>query len=151
LEEKKLRILMSVRHLVVWAGLLVMTSYALASPKALVFVSFSMPERLLIETLKDSARLSIPAVLNGLHHNSMLETAKKMEALSHEVPDLQMQIDPTAFERFDIHQVPAFVLEHKGCFDVIYGHLPLQEGLNRLMSHGACHVSNQMIKEARHA
>jgi conjugal transfer pilus assembly protein TrbC len=110
-----------------------------------------MPQRLLLETLQDSARLNVPAVLNGLHQNSMIATADKINTLSQVIPDLQMQIDPTAFERFDIHQVPALVLENNGCFDVIYGHLSLQEGLNRLIRHGTCGVTNEMIKETRHA
>ncbi len=109
-----------------------------------------MPNTLLMETLNDSARLHIPATLNGLHHNSMMETAVKVSALSHEVPDLQLQIDPTAFERFGITQVPALVVENKGCFDVVYGHLPLNEGLERLISHGECGLSREALKEITH-
>ena len=39
-----------------------------ASPNVQVFVSFSMPENLLKQTLSESARLHIPAILNGLYH-----------------------------------------------------------------------------------
>lgn len=113
----------------------------LAAPHALVFVSFSMPNALLMDTLNDSARLHIPATLNGLHQNSMMETVHLIGALSNQVPKLQMQIDPTAFERFGIQQVPALVVEENGCFDVIYGHLPLKEGLERIASHGECGLS----------
>lgn len=103
-----------------------------------VFVSFSMPETLLIETLRDSARLNIPATLNGLYQNSVEKTAQKIMVLSKEVPQLQLQIDPTAFERFHIQQVPALVVKNNHCFDVIYGHLPLQEGLKRIYEKGEC-------------
>ena len=122
----------------------------MAMPQASVFVSFSMPNALLMETLNDSARLHIPAILNGLHHNSMMETAAFVAALSHEVPDVQLQIDPTAFERFGITQVPALVVENKDCFDVVYGHLPLNEGLERLISHGECGLSKEALKEIIH-
>jgi len=115
-----------------------------------VFVSFSMPERLLIDTLTDSARLGIPATLNGLTHNSMMETATKVGLLSNQVPNLNLQIDPTAFERFGITQVPALVVFNTGCFDVIYGNLPLTEGLNRIASHGACGFTTAEIKELAH-
>jgi len=115
-----------------------------------VFVSFSMPDRLLIDTLTDSARLGIPATLNGLTHNSMMETATKVGLLSNQVPNLNLQIDPTAFERFEISQVPALVVEKNGCFDVIYGHLPLMEGLNRISSHGACGFTMIELKGLAH-
>lgn len=103
-----------------------------------VFVSFSMPETLMIETLQECERLHIPAVLNGLYQNSMGDTAKKIMVLSKSIPNLSLQIDPTAFERFNIHQVPALVVEQGNCFDVIYGTLPLVEGLDRISRRGEC-------------
>jgi conjugal transfer pilus assembly protein TrbC len=119
---------------------------ATAMPNVQVFVSFSMPDTLLIETLKDSARLNIPAYLNGLHHNSMQETAAKIMKLSQEVKGLSLQIDPTAFERFGITQVPALVVANSQNFDVIYGHLPLQEGLMRIAGSGQ---SNLTVDDVR--
>ena len=103
-----------------------------------VFVSFSMPETLMIETLQECERLHIPAVLNGLYQNSMSDTAKTIMVLSKSIPNLSLQIDPTAFERFNIHQVPALVVEQGDCFDVIYGTLPLVEGLDRISRRGEC-------------
>lgn len=117
---------------------LVASQFCIAAPHAFVFVSFSMPNALLMDTLKDSARLHIPATLNGLHHNSMMETVSLVGVLSNQVPNLNLQIDPTAFERYGIQQVPALVVEEGGCFDVIYGYLPLKEGLERIASHGEC-------------
>jgi conjugal transfer pilus assembly protein TrbC len=101
-----------------------------------VFVSFSMPETLLQETLKESSRLHIPAYLNGLYHDSMRDTALKVMELSQWVPNLNLAIDPTLFERFGIQQVPALVVDEGNAFDVIYGHLTLQEGLSRIAGHG---------------
>ena len=113
-------------------------SFSLFAAKAYVFVSFSMPKQLLIATLSESARLKIPAYLNGMYQNSMSETAKKVMSLSSQVPGLSLQIDPTLFERFDIHQVPALVVEERGCFDVIYGNLSIEQGLARIKVHGEC-------------
>ncbi|HHF7368352.1 TPA: type-F conjugative transfer system pilin assembly protein TrbC [Legionella bozemanae] len=106
-----------------------------------VFVSFSMPGRLLEETLKESSRLHIPAYLNGLHHNSMKDTALKVMELSQRIPDLNLAIDPTLFERFGIQQVPALVVAEEKKFDVIYGHLTLQEGLSWIAGHGETHFT----------
>lgn len=106
-----------------------------------VFVSFSMPDRFLEETLKESSRLHIPVYLNGLHHNSMRDTALKIMELSQHIPNLNLAIDPTLFERFGIQQVPALVVEDEQNFDVIYGHLTIQEGLSRIAGHGDTHFS----------
>ena len=113
-----------------------------ASPVAQVFVSFSMPEQLLRQTLTESARLHIPAYLNGLYHNSMKKTAKKIMELSKTVPNLNLQIDPTAFERFGINKVPALVVSNPSGFDVIYGNLSLCEDLDRIASDGKTHTAD---------
>ena len=97
-----------------------------------VFVSFSMPEKLMQETLKEAADLKITAYLNGLYHNSMEETVKKIMFLSQENPKLSLAIDPTLFEKYKITKVPALVVENEEGFDVIYGNLSLKEGLDRM-------------------
>lgn len=111
-----------------------------------VFVSFSMPENLLEETLKDSARLQVPAYLNGLYENSMQATAIKVMQLSQHVPGLNLLIDPTRFERFGIKQVPALVVEGNSSFDVIYGNLPIKEGLLRMAERGDSGLSIQDVR-----
>ena len=62
----------------------------------------------------------------------MEETLKKIMAFSVDIPDLQMQIDPTAFERYDILQVPAVVVSDGDDFKVMYGNVSLEESLRRL-------------------
>jgi conjugal transfer pilus assembly protein TrbC len=54
------------------------------------------------------------------------------------VPDLQLQIDPTQFERFNIKQVPALVVEKGDCFDVVYGNFSLARGLQYIAEKGEC-------------
>lgn len=129
--------------------LLFFLKQVIAMPFVQAFVSFSMPEKLLEDTLKDCARLNIPAYLNGLHHNSMSETAVKVMVLSEHVPGLNLQIDPTAFERFGINQVPALVVSKGAHFDVIYGNLSLDEGLQRIIDQGETAFSLQE-KESLH-
>lgn len=118
----------------------------IAASTVSVFISFSMPNTLLEETLHECSRLHIPAYLNGLYQDSMKDTALKVMELSKKIPNLKLAIDPTLFERFGIGQVPALVIEEGKTFDVIYGHLPLQEGLMRMAGHGDTHFS---INEAR--
>lgn len=119
---------------------------AMAQQNVVVFVSFSMPELLLEQTLSESARLHIPAVLNGLIDNSMPATVRRIQALLITIPNLNLQIDPTAFERFGIKQVPALVVENGQAFDVLYGNLSLKDGLMRIEGHGE---SGLTISDAR--
>lgn len=109
---------------------------AMSTPTAQVFVSFSIPEQLLQQTLSESARLNIPAFLNGLIDNSMPTTIQRIQALSKTIPNLNLQIDPTVFERFGIKQVPALVVDNGKAFDVLYGNLSLSDGLLRIAEHG---------------
>jgi len=103
-----------------------------------VFVSFSMPAPLMIETLKDCERLHIPAYLNGLYENSMPKTINKIIELTKEVPNLSLQIDPFEFSKYEINQVPAIVKDSNNCFDVVYGNLPISDALNLIKDKGSC-------------
>ena len=103
-----------------------------ADVQRFVMVSFSMPEMLLEATLKDSAAHQIPTVLNGLHEDSMPKTLKKIYRLSQQIPNLILQIDPTAFERFSVRKVPAFVLESNGRFDVVYGNIMVERAFDEI-------------------
>ncbi len=120
--------------------LLLMSLNTYAATKISVFVSFSMPEKLLLETLQDCNRLNLDVNLNGLHQNSMLATSQKIMSLSNLLSNSlpNVQIDPTAFEQYGIQQVPALVVDKGDCFDVIYGNLPIDESLRRLHEKGAC-------------
>ncbi|QLZ68946.1 hypothetical protein FOLKNPGA_01726 [Legionella sp. PC1000] len=123
-----------------------LTNTVLFASTVSVFVSFSMPDNLLEETLKESSRLQIPAYLNGLYHDSMQDTALKVMELSKHIPNLNLAIDPTLFERFGIQQVPALVVDEGKTFDVIYGHLPLHEGLSRIAGRGDTRFSMSDVR-----
>lgn len=132
--------------------LLLIGSVIMASSFAVqvsVLVSFSMPDTLLQETLKESAELNIPAYINGLYRDSMSETALKVMTLSKRIPNLNLNIDPTLFERFDIHQVPALVVDDGKNFDVIYGHLTIQEGLTRMAGRGEVYFTSKNVRRPR--
>ncbi|HAT3877913.1 TPA: type-F conjugative transfer system pilin assembly protein TrbC [Legionella pneumophila] len=132
------------KGLVLLIGCLVMTSSI--AVQVSVFISFSMPETLLQETLKESAQLHIPVYLNGLYHDSMRETAFKVLELTKRIPHLNVAIDPTLFERFGIQQVPALVVNEGKAFDVIYGHLTIQEGLARIAGRGEVNFTFKDIR-----
>lgn len=121
-------------------------TYAL---EVMVCVSFSMPQTLLEATLREAADYQIPVLLNGLIDNSMAKTAERLMTLSRDIPNLTLQIDPTAFERFGIQQVPALVVAEGHRFDVLYGNLRLKEGLYRLVE-GDAGLTNAFVRSLTH-
>lgn len=124
------------RRLMVGIIMSMLMHEVISAPSVQVFVSFSMPTQLLSAVLMESARLHIPAILNGLIDNSMPKTVQQIQLLSKTVPNLNLQIDPTAFERFGIKQVPALVVNNGKAFDVLYGNVSIQEGLLKMAGHG---------------
>lgn len=101
-----------------------------------LFVSFSMPDLLLRQSFEAAERLGVTVVLNGFFHNSMAETAKKLTRLTHQYPGLGIQIDPTAFEDFKIHSVPAVLVSCGQDFDVVFGNLNLDDALSLINRRG---------------
>ncbi len=80
-------------------------------PKVLIFVSFAMPEATLQRLVNQAARAGATLVLRGLVNGSIRETVTRMQALigSRRVA---VQIDPEAFDRYQIVKTPTFVLVH---------------------------------------
>lgn len=107
-----------------------------SSPQAHLLISFSMPQKLLEETIQDAANHHVPAVLNGLYQDSMRETAIKLFELAKKIPNASIQIDPTAFERFKVNQVPAWVLEGAHSFDVILGNITFEKAQYEFSRYG---------------
>jgi len=121
---------------IVWFFLAIVSKTSLAMAAVHVFVSFSMPETLLIQTFREAEQLNLPVYIKGLHQNSMKLTAQKIMEYTKEVPSLSLQIDPTLFDKYGINQVPAIVSDNGQVFDVIYGNLKLKEALKRIIDEG---------------
>lgn len=90
-----------------------LSSSASNKVQGLLFVSFSMPETSLKSYLKQAAEInggrSIKLVIRGLDEsNSLIKTQQRLARLMTGV-SAQVDIDPGAFERFNIQQVPALV------------------------------------------
>ncbi|MES9859959.1 MAG: type-F conjugative transfer system pilin assembly protein TrbC [Candidatus Thiodiazotropha sp. LLP2] len=87
-----------------------------SGPQLYVFVSFSMPEITLKRLLTQTSQIEASLILRGLIDDDMGKTktriAQLLEADENGHTRIQggFAIDPTLFERFDIQQVPSFVL-----------------------------------------
>lgn len=74
----------------------------------LVFVSFSMPELSLKELSKEAGKHNAKLILRGLYRESFRKTAEKI--LEIDKKGMGLEIDPKLFKKYQIKQVPTFVL-----------------------------------------
>lgn len=90
----------------------------------LIFVSASIP----IESLKRLAYQAVQhgaiLVIRGMVNGSMMETAKLVDQIDHPI-----EIDPKLFERFEIKQVPVFVIPYKNTWHKVAGNVELNFAL----------------------
>lgn len=124
-----------------------------AAPDAILFVSFSMPESLLLTISDQAAQFNIPVVIKGLVNNDFKQTVATFSRLSHEAQKQHLNfkgvsIDPVWFTQFNITAVPALVVSYRpaSClassicanqpFDVVYGNTQLKKGLELIAERG---------------
>ncbi|MDP2369170.1 type-F conjugative transfer system pilin assembly protein TrbC [Rhodoferax sp.] len=86
----------------------------------LIMVSYSMPPEAIARLASMASQVGATLVLRGMVDNSMEKTASVSAEFIKRYPNLQIQIDPTVFRRFEVTQVPTFVLtrstgEDKSC------------------------------------
>jgi conjugal transfer pilus assembly protein TrbC len=84
-----------------------------SGPALLVFVSFTLPQATLARLVEQAAEARATLVLRGLVNGSLTQTVARAQSLigSRQVA---FQIDPLAFDRFGVTQVPSFVLLRRG-------------------------------------
>lgn len=120
-----------------------------AVPKALYFVSFSIPEEGLKAMVNDADRFHIPATLRGMVNNDMRQTANAVLRLVTEDKRGGVQIDPMSFRTFGINAVPALVVICEGKFDRIAGNINLTDALKHIAEKGECaETAQEILKEA---
>lgn len=110
-------------------------------PSIFLFVSFSMPNESIKGWMRDGAKVGAPVIIRGLVNHSFKETVNKMTMLTQDNRG-GVQIDPTAFQRFSIKQVPAVVVtsgeacpDNQSCldhYDVVYGDVTLEYALQKI-------------------
>lgn len=101
----------------------------------LVFVSFSMPKASLQQWITQTRLAGGSVVIRGLVENSFKKTAEVLSPLLEKEPN-GVLVDPTLFQKFQIQQVPAVVVQTVSGdtpeFDVLYGDVSLAYALEQL-------------------
>lgn len=82
-------------------------------PGLIVFISLTMPRPSLDRLLDQAARAGASVVLRGFVRGSLRQTVAEVQSLIG-TRTVAVQIDPPAFDRFGIVQVPSFVLVRDG-------------------------------------
>lgn len=136
---------------------------------AVLFVSFSMPESLLLALADEAATFDIPVVINGLVEGDFKKTIEVFKHINSEAKAKGLHveglsIDPLWFSQFQIKSVPALVVspKPKSCsnksactnqpFDVVYGNTNLKQSLELIVRKGeAASETAQSILEQAHA
>ena len=117
-----------------------------SSPKALLFISFSMPNNVLKTLLQQAKRYHIPAVLKGVVNQNFNQTLFKIFTLNRTI-QAPILINPVWFQTFHITRVPALVVlasdtdlqtQHAQSipFDVLLGAVSVRSGLEEISTHG---------------
>lgn len=123
-----------------------------SQPDALYLLSFSVPEEGLKLMIPEAAGFGIPSVINGLIDNDFRKTAAAVFRMTKENDNSGVQIDPDAFARFGIRQVPALVVRCGEQYDVVYGNLRIGSALEAVAREGDCAGTAHRLlnKESRH-
>ena len=140
----------------------------------LIFISFSMPEELIREYIKDAKKYSGTLVLRGLIDNSIKRTVQKLREIENistnsenQKSNLSIIIHPHLFKLYNIKQVPAIVLgeDNMGCilkyddcaksykYDKISGSITIKYALEQIKDNGDLNTSliaQYFLKETYH-
>ncbi len=124
------------------------------SPKgAILFISFSMPDSLILQMSEQASHYKIPVVIRGLVNNQFPDTLRKFLQLQKLAKKMHqhfpgIEIDPIWFEQFNIKTVPALVVTkhinqcpaNEDCapnqFDVVYGNISINNALHLIAKNG---------------
>ncbi|WP_018694116.1 type-F conjugative transfer system pilin assembly protein TrbC [Algicola sagamiensis] len=75
-----------------------------------ILVSLSMPKSQLKSLMTEAAKLKSKVVLRGVIDNDIKKTIQVINSFSNQYQQGGISIDPTLFTRFEVQQVPTFIL-----------------------------------------
>jgi conjugal transfer pilus assembly protein TrbC len=101
-------------------------------PKILAFVSFSIPDVILLALAQEIKQADGVLIFRGLPNNSFKEFAQHILKLKERGFSAEIQINPKLFDEYNITAVPSFVIPREQCFDKIAGNISLEYALEVL-------------------
>lgn len=119
-------------------------------PKAIYFVSFSIPEDGLKRLILDADLFGIPTTIRGMVNNDMRDTANAVLRLVGEDKRGGVQIDPKSFSVYGVNAVPALIVTCGDKFDRIAGNISIKESLMKISKSGDCSDTARLILSTHH-
>ena len=104
----------------------------------LIFVSFSMPKKLLWSYFEQAKLYNAKLVMRGLVNNSFKDTVKSMDIGDNKI--LRLEVNPKLFKAYQVKRVPTIVVKNNNGHDRFVGSVTLAYILNEINS------SNRIIR-----
>lgn len=119
------------------------------NPEIQIFMSFSLPDGVWISLSKELEKARGVFVLRGLPNNSFNELAEKILNLKKLGVNAEIQINPLPFEKYEIEEVPVFVIAESKCFDKISGNISLGFAVEQMASFGETEIAKIVQKRLK--
>ncbi|KKM65756.1 hypothetical protein LCGC14_1488070 [marine sediment metagenome] len=94
-----------------------------------IFISFSVPENTWLELDRTTSPINKIFVVRGIPNNSFEVFGKKIAALKDKGFSSFLEINPELFHKYEIINVPSFVVTNGGNFNKVSGNISLQKTL----------------------
>lgn len=128
-----------------------------AADGVILFISFSMPDALILQMSQQAAAFHASVVIRGLVKNSFPKTLQRILSLKLQAKKAHsafagVGIDPVWFSQFNITAVPALVVTHRPAhcvsehqcpdqpYDVIYGNQAIADSLHEMARSGSAPI-----------
>ncbi|NGX52238.1 MAG: hypothetical protein KR126chlam5_00534 [Candidatus Anoxychlamydiales bacterium] len=97
-----------------------------------IFISFSVPENTWLELDRTTSPINKIFVVRGIPNNSFEAFEKQIAALKDTGFSSSVEINPELFHKYEIKNVPSFVVTDGGSFKKVSGNISLQTALEIL-------------------
>lgn len=116
-------------------------------PALLAFISFSLPDNILISISRSLKEYNGVMILQGLPQNSFKELSKRLISLKENGLLAQVQIDPRLFDRYEVSQVPTYVVPEDNTFDKIAGNISVEYALEAMAKNGETKKAKRLLQK----
>ncbi|MFA6038460.1 MAG: type-F conjugative transfer system pilin assembly protein TrbC [Legionellales bacterium] len=126
-------------------------------PKLFIAVSFSMPEKLILDYMQQASQYNAWVVVQGFQNNEMPVMMRTLAEWDQKVDISRLLIDPNIFKQYQITEVPSLILttdqypcDSQKCiaesFDKINGSVRFDHALKIMSERGDLHSEAQAWK-----
>jgi len=109
-----------------------------------VFLSFSVPDRVWIETSKFMEKTGGTILIRGLPQNSFVQLSKKIQQMGRRGVQAPIQIHPKMFQKHNVEEVPVFLITEGEKQDRLAGNVSLGFALDTMAGKGETDLAKKL-------